>query len=180
MFGDEPVTPPAIAPAPSTSRIRPIRGTLPFFDSPASSETLVIVPMASKNPDSTRVNRNTVAASAPAEANPPKRSMWPKSPKSGAATTWSGRAGAVRPQPPTPNPSCSTTANTVATPMLISTAPGTLRAISTIISSRPKQNTTIGQPCRCPLAPRRTGTVVCAASGIRVTNPALTSPTRAM
>ena len=29
--------------------------------SPASSETLVIVPIASKNPDSTRVNRNTVA-----------------------------------------------------------------------------------------------------------------------
>lgn len=180
MFGDDPDIPPAIAPAPSTNRIRPIRGTRPFFDSPASADTLVMVPIASKNPDSTRVNKKIVAVSAPALANPPNKSTCPSSPKSGAATTERGSVGVVKPHSPTPNPSCSTTASTVAAAMLISTAPGTFRDISTVISSKPKQNTAIGQPSRCPSIPSRTGTVECAASGVRVTNPALTRPTSAM
>jgi hypothetical protein len=126
------------------------------------------------------VNRNTVAAIGPAETKPPNRSTSPNSPKSGAATTWSGTVGSTRPQPGTWNTSFSTIASTVAAPMLISTAPGTFRAVRTVISSNPTQNTTTGQPDRCPSVPIRTGTVVFAASGTLVTKPALTSPTSAM
>jgi hypothetical protein len=74
----------------------------------------------------------------------------------------------------------TTTATTVATTMLIRTAPGTPRAIRTIISSRPRQKITIGQPLRWPSMPIRTGTVEPTASGVRVTKPAETRPTNAM
>ncbi len=45
---------------------------------------------------------------------------------------------------------------------------------------RPNANTSTGQPSRKPFAPSWTGTVVLAASGMRRTNPASTSPMSAM
>ena len=59
-------------------------------------------------------------------------------------------------------------------------APRTLRTQSAIMSARPRQNTSTGQPPRWPSAPSWTGTVVWKASGMRVTTRASTKPMRAM
>lgn len=49
-----------------------------------------------------------------------------------------------------------------------------------MVRMSPKTNTSVGQPRSLPSTPRPTGTVVPAASGMRRTKPALTSPIRAM
>ena len=59
-------------------------------------------------------------------------------------------------------------------------APRTLRTQSAIMSARPRQNTSTGQPPRWPSTPSWTGTVVWKASGMRVTTRASTKPMRAM
>ena len=56
----------------------------------------------------------------------------------------------------------------------------TPRATSTPVSSSPTQNTAVGQEAIEPSMPSPTGTVVLAASGRRRTNPASTSPMKAM
>src|SRR5262249_36771456 len=91
VLGDDPVSRPSRAPAPPTTRIRPNPGTLPSRTRPASAETDVMVPMASKKPDSTKVNRNTVAATGPAVTNPPNNDTCPNNPRSGALNTCPGR-----------------------------------------------------------------------------------------
>lgn len=55
-------------------------------------------------------------------------------------------------------------------------APGVLRTISARVSSTPRTKTRTGQPVRCPPVPSWIGTVVWAASGIRVMKPESTSP----
>ncbi|MDT4860190.1 hypothetical protein FQZ97_947360 [compost metagenome] len=59
-------------------------------------------------------------------------------------------------------------------------APLTLRTSRPMVRMSPKTNTRVGQRRSLPSKPRPTGTVVPAASGIRRTKPALTSPIRAM
>ena len=59
-------------------------------------------------------------------------------------------------------------------------APRTRRTTRAMVSSRPKQNTTVGQPIRRLPTPSCTGTVVLATSGMRRTNPASTKPMKAM
>ena len=152
--------PPITPPTPSTVRIRPSRGTRPRSStSPASSLTPMIVPIASKNPDSTRVNSTTVAVSAPARAKPPNRSNWPTSPKSGADTSASGTRGVTTPHAPGSMVASAftTMARTAVTTMLIRMAAGVPRTNSAIISSSPKQNTATGQPDSRPVAPSCTG-----------------------
>jgi hypothetical protein len=56
----------------------------------------------------------------------------------------------------------------------------TRRTIRAMVSSRPKTNTTVGQPIRRLPTPSWTGTVVPAASGMRRTTPASTKPMKAM
>ena len=60
--------------------------------------------------------------------------------------------------------------------MPIRIAPWTRRTNSTSVSSRPTTKTSAGQVTSLPSMPSPTGTVVPAASGIRRTNPASTSP----
>jgi hypothetical protein len=72
------------------------------------------------------------------------------------------------------------TATTVMVTMLIRIAPLTLRAISPMVSSTPRQKTSTGQPVSEPVAPNCTGTVVFATSGMRLTKPASTKPMKAM
>ena len=81
---------------------------------------------------------------------------------------------------PTSNTASTTIANTVVTTMPMRMAPRVSRATSTAVSSRPTTNTTVGQPCSCPVGPSWSGTVVPAASGMRRTNPASTRPISAM
>src|SRR6266542_1244003 len=103
-----------------------------------------------------------------------------------------GRRGTVRPQPVGVTlPAASTLGGTsamaltmiakmVVAMMLSRIAPRTRRATSTTVSSSPTQNTSVGQPAsRLPM-PSCTGTGVLAASGMRRTKPASTSPMNAM
>ena len=71
-------------------------------------------------------------------------------------------------------------ATTVVTTIEIRMAPLTCRTQSATTSTRPRTKTTTGQPWRVPPLPSCTGTVVCAASGMRRTKPASTKPIRAM
>ena len=71
-------------------------------------------------------------------------------------------------------------ASTVEDSTPIRIAPLTLRATRMPVTSRPTTNTAVGQEAIEPLMPRPTGTVVCAASGSRRTNPASTRPIRQM
>ncbi len=137
----------------------------------------MIVPMASKKPDSTSVNSTTVAVSAPAVTKPPNRSKWPTSPKSGAATSDSGTRGATTPQSAgsTAVSEFTRMARSAVTAMLMRMAAGIPRTYRRIISSRPKQNTATGQPVRCPVAPSCTGV-----PEPRATKPASTRPISAM
>ncbi len=64
--------------------------------------------------------------------------------------------------------------------MEIRIAPRTWRTQSAITSTSPSAKTRTGQPDRAPSEPSWTGTVVCCASGRRVTNPASTKPISAM
>ena len=79
------------------------------------------------------------------------------------------------------SPIASTTiASTVVTRIEIRIAPRTRSTHREIISASPTRNTAVGQPERKPSGPTCTGTVVCAASGTRRTNPASTKPMNAM
>ena len=71
-------------------------------------------------------------------------------------------------------------ASTVDDSTPIRIAPLTLRTTRMPVSSRPTTNTAVGQEAIEPLMPRPTGTVVCASSGSRRTNPASTRPIRQM
>ncbi len=81
---------------------------------------------------------------------------------------------------PTSKTASTTIANTVVTTMPTRIAPRVRRATSTAVSSRPTTKTTVGQPCSWPAGPSCSGTVVPAASGMRRTKPASTSPMSAM
>lgn len=138
----------------------------------------MIVPIASKKHDSRTVKTKRTPVSTPTFENPPKRLTWPMSPKSGLATGLPGHFGVVSPQAPSGRSAAAwtTTASSVIATIEIRIAPGTLRTISASVSSAPRTKTSTGQPSRCPVAPSWSGTVVWAASGIRVTKPESTSP----
>ncbi len=136
--------------------------------------------MVSKKSDSSRVKTSSTTVIAPVRPKAPNRLKSPSSPKSGAATTSSGSFGAVRPQLSTSATASTALATAVMAAMPMSRAPLTPRASRATVSSTPRQKTRAGQPVSAPLPPSCTGTVVCAASGTRVTKPASTKPMNAM
>ena len=151
-----------------------------------------MVPMVSKKSASSRVNTSSSAASTPTRSKEPNSEKSPSSDRSGRSTTESGRVGVLSCQPlgllsvgdtnegPTSNTASMTTASRVVTTMPIRMAARVRRTTRMPVSSRPNTNTSVGQPDRAPAGPSCSGTVVPAASGMRRTNPASTSPMSAM
>lgn len=137
-----------------------------------------MVPIASKKQDSSTVKTNRTPVRTPTFSKPPNRLTSPSRPKSGAETGLPGHAGVVRPHAPSGRLTTAsmTRATTVMATIEIRIAPGTLRTISASVSSAPRTKTSTGQPSRWPLPPSWSGTVVCAASGMRETKPESTRP----
>ncbi len=137
-----------------------------------------------------RVKTSSRAATTPTRLNEPNSEKSPSRDRSGVRTTPSGRAGTLSDQPPGLAPSgvlgpTSKTASTTAATTVVATMPSRIaprvrRATSTAVSSSPTTKTRVGQPRSWPVAPSWTGTVVPAASGMRRTKPASTSPMKAM
>ncbi len=148
----------------------------------ASWPTPMIVPIASKKPDSSTVKTNRQPVSRPTSSKPPKRLTCPSREKSGVLTIFSGMLGTARPHAASGISAMTliTTATTVIATMLIRIAPLTPRVTRTNVNARPSTKTSTGQPVNWPPCPRPSGTVVCAASGLRVTNPESTRPMKVM
>ncbi len=177
------VAPPSAVAKPSTMSTLLMPGRLPSLSSRcASSLTPRIVPIASKKQDSSTVKTKRMPVSRPTWWKPPNRLTLPIRPKSGVDTMLCGKTGTVRPHSPAGMVAALSriTARMVVAMMLIRIAPGTLRTSRIRVSSAQTMNTSTGQPSRWPLPPSWSGTVVCAASGIRVTKPPSTKPIRAM
>ncbi len=183
VLAEDEVAPPRAVATPSTIRTLFIPGRSPLASSRwASSATPRMVPIASKKQDISTVKTKSTPVSRPTWWKPPNRLTCPTSPKSGAATGLPGQSGTVRPQEAAGMSTAwsTATARQVITTMLIRIAPGTLRTSSTRVSSSPRMKISTGQPCRWPPMLSWSGTVVCAASGMRVTKPESTRPTRLM
>ena len=188
MLDETPAAPPAIAATESTMRIRWAFGGMPSSSfSPASAPIAVMVPMVSKKSASRRVKASRSAASTPTEENAPNRSNCPRVPKSGTSTTplSSGTLSDQLPGPssatePRSRTACSTKASTAVATIEIRIAPRTWRTHRAMMSTTPTAKTSTGHPLSVPPLPSWTGTVVSAASGMRVTKPASTKPMRAM
>ena len=159
-------------------------GKLPLASaSPASLVSPVRVPTASKKLVNTRVKTSITPASTPMRPKAPKSNA-PIRPRSGIETIWSGRAGTLRFQPPgflKPGPSLkiasAMTARMVVATMPMSSAPLTLRAMSTPMMSRPSTKMTVGMVLIDPPSPSCTGG---AATPLERTNPESTRPMNAM
>ncbi|CAB4694158.1 unannotated protein [freshwater metagenome] len=190
MLEEIPDAPPAAAAMESTNKILFALGTFPSRSTkPASWPMAVIVPIVSKKSASKSVKTSKMADTAVILLNEPKRLKCPSKPKSGVAITSLGNAGTLSPQPfgftlsgamkfgPTLNADSIAIAATVAKPIPISSAPLIFLTIKPIMRNRPKAKTIIGQPTRVPLSPRVTGT---GPEPVRRTNPASTSPIKAM
>ncbi len=119
-----------------------------LFSSPASSPTPMMVPIASKKPDSSTVKTNRQPVSGPTSLKPPKRLMWPISPKSGAPTILCGMSGTARPHAASGivTRALMMIATTAMVTMPMRIAPLVLRTVSTNISIRPRTNTSTGHP----------------------------------
>ena len=131
-----------------------------------------------------RVKTRSRAARTPIESKAPKRENSPNVSRSGTPTRSSGKLGVVSAQPKglsSPPMAASRTKATIAvTTIEIRIAPLTLRTHRAISRASPAAKTSTGHPESSPPSPSCTGTVVCAASGMRVTNPASTKPISAM
>ena len=123
-------------------------------------------------------------------SNEPKRLNEPSRPKSGVATTASGRAGTFRfhpfgftlPVAPSKSgPILKALSRAIASPVEIiipsRRAALIFLTIKPIVRKRPKAKTITGQPTNSPLFPSVTGT---GPEPVRRTNPASTRPIRAI
>src|SRR4029450_5760466 len=127
------------------------------------------VPMVSKKSLSMRVKMNSTATMIPTWAKLPPRLKAPSRLKSGEPTMPLGTDGTVRAQPegltlpaastwgPTSTIALRTIAKTAVPTMPSRMAPRTRRTTRAMVSSRPKQNTTVGQPIRRLPTPSCTG-----------------------
>ncbi len=130
VVAEEELAPPAATAKPSTKSTLPMPGIWPWASvSFASSETPMIVPIASKKHDSRTVKTNRMPVSTPTLWKPPRRLNSPISPKSGVATGLPGHSGTVRPQDGTVATALMISARTVMATIEIRIAPGTLRTI---------------------------------------------------
>ena len=146
-----------------------------------------MVPMASKKLASTRVKTSSVAARAPTRVKAPTGSTSPTIDRSGSPPSESGMPGTASDQPPSfsaeepaPTTASTTMASTVVATMPMNNPPRTLRTTSAPQMITPMTKTSVGKVPTEPPSPSETGTVVCAASGTRVTKPASTRPIIAM
>ena len=137
------------------------------FASPARPNA---VPIVSKKSLSISEKIASSAAMTPMTWKLPKRLNWPRSPRSGVATIWSGTLGTFRPQPtgltapsaPNLGPTLAIDSMMIATTavpkMPIRMAPRTFLTTKMIVKIRPKQKVKIGQPARAPAGPNVTNT----------------------
>ena len=186
VLEDAEVAPPATAPTPSTMRAAGNRGNVPCASaSPASRDSPVNVPRASKKFANTRVNTSMVAASAPIRSKLPKLNA-PTSDRSGIANGEPDSFGTASVQPPgwsTAEPRCQTdsaiTASTVPVTSPIRIPPRTRRASRTPVSSRVTTKIRVGMVVIEPLPPVPSPTGG-AGRPVEETNPESTSPMNRM
>ena len=171
--------------------MRSLFGTFPSLSiNPASCPIAVTVPTVSKKSESRSVKTNKITVISGTRSSDPNRLNCPKREKSGVATTESGIAGTLSPQPfgftlpvapskfgPILKAVSIMTAKIVASTIPIRIAPFVFLTIKAIVKKRPKAKTMIGQPTRVPPSPSVTGT---GPEDVRRTKPASTRPMRAM
>ena len=184
-------TPPPTAASESTRRMRSLFGIFPSRStSPASCPIAVTVPTVSKKSESKRVKTKRIMVINGTRSSEPKRLNCPKRLKSGVATTFSGIAGTLSPQPfgftlpvapsklgPIFSVVSIKTATIVETTMPIKIAPLTFLTIKPMVRKSPSAKTMIGHPTRVPPSPRVTGT---GPEPVRRTKPASTRPIKAI
>ena len=140
----------------------------------------VMVPIASKKLVSKSVKISSTVEMTPILVKAPTKFTSPTMDRSGMPPSASGFTGAAMPQSSEPVNACTMNAITVVRTMAMKSPPGTFRMTMKEQIMRPMTKTSAGQVEIDPLIPRLTGTVVCAASGTRVTNPPSTRPIMAM
>ena len=185
VFDDDELAPPAIAPTPSTISADLIRGKSPFSSArPASFARPVMVPMASKKFEKTRVNTSMSRVTKPTLAKSNEKSTAPTRLRSGTLTGDPVSAGIVRPQPPgwsTAEPRCqmasAMTASTVPTTRPMSMPPLSLSATSTDVRISVMTNSRVGTDATEPPIPSPTGGEF---EPVAVTKPELMNPMKAM
>ena len=186
VFDDADAAPPSTAPPPSTIRAAGSRGKLPFASaSPASRDSPVSVPSASKKLVNTRVKTSTIAAIVPMRLklfrlNSPTRD------KSGSANGDPVNTGTDSRQPPglsTAEPRCQIASTriaiTVPATKPIRIPPRTRRATRIPVSSRVTTNTSAGIVVIDPAPPPPSPTGG-DGSPVEPTKPASTRPMKRM